>query len=375
MSRKLKLGSLTLVVGAATVMAVVQLAPGAADGFEVDGADASRGSAGWSSGAAPRNSTPKMRLARAGEIRLEEPEGALLGELTSLDRDGRGRMVVADRMSGRISIYDRTGSLLRLVGRSGEGPGEFVRPVDAVYLDDGSIAVVETGRPRITRYEPTTDSVSVYRLRDAYYGQAAAGTEGRLAVFVNRPGADAPRVQIYDLDGRLAGEFHRMRPEYSEVPYWSAMTKGLLAAGGGRIVAGGNLMLPLALYGIDGTARGSVARELPGWEPVPRPARGRFAGSGARRRFEAWRRTFPTLDAIEVYRDSLLVVAVERLDEDVLSTEIADYEAHVFDLRTGDPVGSLELPGRLLHADDLVYCLTSGPPNGWTVSRFSLESR
>lgn len=366
MKRTIEIGSVAVVVGAALALGILWM-PGAG----VDAAQIARADEGSEADGALGPGAPVV-LEPVRDVTLEEPEGALIGSLTSLDRDGTGRMAVADRLSGRVSIYDSAGALLHLIGRSGEGPGEFVRPIDAALLDDGSVAVAETGRPRITRYDPETDSAHTFRLRDVHFGTAVAETDEGLAVYVSRSDPEAPRVQVYDPEGRIVDAFHRIRPEYHEVPYWLAMTKGLMAVGPGQVVVGANLTLPFIRYRADGAPIDSLAGDVPDWDPVPRPQAGRFTGSDGRRQFESWRRTFPTVDAIEIYRDSMLLVAVESLDPEVLSTEVADYRAHVFHLEGGRLVGSFDLPGRLLHADDEIHVLTGEPPRGWTIGRFVL---
>lgn len=366
MKRTIEIGSVVTVVGAALALGFLRV-PG--DG--IGAAQIARADERSTSEAERAGATVALEPVR--DVTLEEPDGALIGALTSLDRDGRGRMAVADRVSGRVAIYDSTGALLHLIGRSGEGPGEFVRPIDAALLDDGSVAVAETGRPRITRYDPESDSVRTFRLRGAHFGTAVSETDEGLAVYVSRSDPDAPRVQVYDPQGRVVNGFHRIRPEYHEVPYWLAMTKGLMAVGSGQVVVGANLTLPFVRYREDGGPIDSVVGDLPDWDPVPRPEAGRFAGPEGRQQFESWRRTFPTVDAIEIYRDSLLLVTVESLDPEVLSTEVADYRVHVFHLDGGRLVGSVDLPGRLLHADDEIHVLTGEPPRGWTIGRFVLD--
>lgn len=365
-SRTIEIGTVAVVVGAALALGMLQVPSVGVRAAQIARADTESAA----DGSKGRGATVALEPVR--DVTLEEPDGALIGSLTSLDRDGRGRMAVADRISGRVTIYDSTGALLHLIGRTGEGPGEFVRPVAATFLDDGSVAVAETGRPRITRYDPETDSVHIFRLRDAHFGTAVGETDEGLAVYVSRSDPEAPRVQVYDPEGRVVKGFHRIRSDYHEVPYWLAMTKGLMAVGRGQVVVGANLTLPFVRYREDGGPIDSLIGDLPDWDPVPRPEAGRFAGPEGRRQFESWRRTFPTLDAIEIYRDSLLLVAVESLDPDVLSTEVADYRVHVFHLDGGGLVGSVDLPGRLLHADDEIHVLTGEPPRGWTIGRFVL---
>lgn len=364
MSTQFELSSVGIALAGAFALTLV----GFLHGASVDGppsSTADRASSG------PASFKASLELKR--EIQLEEPDSALIGELTSLDRGPQARFAVVDRISGRVSIYGGSGKLLHHVGRPGEGPSEFLRPVDATILQDETLAIVETGQPRVTLYDPETEHAQTIRLRDAFYGVAVGEIKRGLVVYVNGPDRQKRQLQVYNRQGQLTDRFHRVAEEYYEVPYWSALTKRLLAIKGNEeIIAGANLTLPFVRYRDNGTIVDSLARNLPGWHPVPRPALGQFTGPDARLKFEKWRRTFPTVDAIEIYRSSYLLVAVERLNPAVLSAELGEYELHVFDLVTGRFLGSTGLPGRLLHAGDRIYSLVAEPPVGWVVAEFEL---
>ena len=103
---------------------------------------------------------------RAGEHREGEPEMALAlpagievvreVELQELDSvvnarplgtiSPRGNLVLADIMEGRVRIYSPEGALLRQLGCKGDGPGEFVAPVQARVTADGSLFVGDVPR-------------------------------------------------------------------------------------------------------------------------------------------------------------------------------------------------------------------------------------
>lgn len=58
-----------------------------------------------------------------------------------------GQLAMADVSEGRVSFYDSTGTLLRVVGRKGRGPGEFSEPRFVTWNDREQLIVAEgTGR-------------------------------------------------------------------------------------------------------------------------------------------------------------------------------------------------------------------------------------
>ena len=78
---------------------------------------------------------------RIGSLMGEEWEQ--FGDVQKVMFDAAGRLYVFDGQAERIFVVDAGGSLIREVGREGEGPGEFRLPVDFVALEDGRVAVAD----------------------------------------------------------------------------------------------------------------------------------------------------------------------------------------------------------------------------------------
>lgn len=64
-------------------------------------------------------------------------------------------LALVDGMQGNVKTFDRDGVLIRTVGRPGDGPGEFRRPVDAVVLEDGALVVLDARHQRLSRFDAT----------------------------------------------------------------------------------------------------------------------------------------------------------------------------------------------------------------------------
>ncbi|MEZ4388479.1 MAG: hypothetical protein R3D98_13095 [Candidatus Krumholzibacteriia bacterium] len=65
----------------------------------------------------------------------------LVGRIVSAVGDGDGRVYLLDGPLGRVIILDDAGQVERVVGRVGEGPGEFHGVWRAVVFDDGRLGV------------------------------------------------------------------------------------------------------------------------------------------------------------------------------------------------------------------------------------------
>lgn len=68
--------------------------------------------------------------------------------------DAQDNLYVLDRQSARIMVYDRTGRFIRQIGSQGEGPGEFMAPLQLAIGGDGTIIVSDLGRRGYTLFRP-----------------------------------------------------------------------------------------------------------------------------------------------------------------------------------------------------------------------------
>lgn len=73
--------------------------------------------------------------------------------------DARNRLIVGDLRMADVKMYAAEGDLLGIIGRSGRGPGEYIRPLSVTEdLLTGDILVSDVGNPRVLRYSSPPDS-------------------------------------------------------------------------------------------------------------------------------------------------------------------------------------------------------------------------
>ena len=99
---------------------------------------------------------PKEPLYRGNVISLEEELKITGGEgeqafrdLVSIAVDGDGRIYLLDGKAANIKVCDRSGRFLKIVGRRGQGPGEFGRPERLAITPHKEIMVSDPGRSLI----------------------------------------------------------------------------------------------------------------------------------------------------------------------------------------------------------------------------------
>lgn len=76
-------------------------------------------------------------------------------EVSSGARMTGGEIVVADRGTRAVRVYDRSGAFVRTLGGPGGGPGEFQNPGQVVISPGDSVLVWDEQALRVTRFDPS----------------------------------------------------------------------------------------------------------------------------------------------------------------------------------------------------------------------------
>jgi len=82
-----------------------------------------------------------------------EPDGALqFGDISGVNVDTAGRIYVADKQAQQILVFEPDGSLARVIGQSGEGPGEFGSNIGGVFVLGEQLLVPDVANQRVSRF-------------------------------------------------------------------------------------------------------------------------------------------------------------------------------------------------------------------------------
>ncbi len=104
---------------------------------------------------ASRGTASVCSLAQAPDTRVTSPASGewMLYRIEDLDRMEDGRLVVVNRGSQELFVFGRDGEFVRSLGGRGEGPGEFLDPVELDFVGD-SIVVWDWGLGRLVLFGP-----------------------------------------------------------------------------------------------------------------------------------------------------------------------------------------------------------------------------
>ena len=89
-------------------------------------------------------------------LALEEDDRAMT-VLPLVSSGGPGRLLLAEPQEGQVNVYGTDGRLQRVLGRRGEGPGEFTLPIAARRTLNGGIVVADPMLARLTFFPPGGD--------------------------------------------------------------------------------------------------------------------------------------------------------------------------------------------------------------------------
>lgn len=125
-------------------------------------------------------------LRRVEPLRLLRLDSAALGGrggVLSIERIASlrsGGIVVLDRVGLQIAVLDQSGVVRDLIGRAGQGPGEFSRAVSFVVTTGDTILVPDVANARVNRFLRNGTSLEAIPLTPAglpvWYGQNSRGT-------------------------------------------------------------------------------------------------------------------------------------------------------------------------------------------------------
>jgi hypothetical protein len=125
----------------------------------------------------------------------------------------RSLIYIADAGNNRVLVFDFDGKLKRIIGREGQGPGEFANPTGLCILDDGTLAVADAQSNRIQLFDKSWEFIKAINTKevrvadlvfrnDKFYTIASYGMAG-YSLSIGSDEETNPLVNVLDQDGNL----------------------------------------------------------------------------------------------------------------------------------------------------------------------------
>ena len=164
--------------------------PGGVVSVMSDGPTAWRDSSGW-------------RLVETSRITGGDSAAGDLSNPTGAAIDPAGRLYVADQGPTVIKVFDRTGRLIRTVGREGDGPGELRSPI--LGMHGTNLVVFDPRLARISVFDTAGTFLRSWPSICCHYSAISIDNAGRIAVrTTQQDGAGFTTAFIrYAMDGKV----------------------------------------------------------------------------------------------------------------------------------------------------------------------------
>lgn len=225
---------------------------------------------------------PALTLSAAPLAEGRDDEHCPLGSVVGMESLSDGKLVVADARQAGLCLFDATGRFMRVVGRRGNGPGEFRAIASIDRLPGDSILVFDSKLGRLSVVSPagavvrsipvprptTTGNFTAVLVRALPDGTFLAGWTDR---FERVPSPESVRLTLtlhrVDRTGKPLGPVgtftHRMLfiqeqpgPPDPSIAFWDlafGRRLSLVAAKDG-FLAGDGSAATVTLHGVDGRA-------------------------------------------------------------------------------------------------------------------------
>ena len=138
--------------------------------------------------------TPRLSIGQ-----ISGPEELLFGRIASVSRDSAGNIIVADRQTFEVRVFDPQGRHVVSFGQEGQGPGDFEALGAAWPLEDGTLLAVDDRQGRISRFEMGGRVVETAQLEHSELLRAHTyrpGGPGMILSYANPPPSFASEEEI-----------------------------------------------------------------------------------------------------------------------------------------------------------------------------------
>ncbi len=144
----------------------------------------------------------------------DESSYVLEGPLGVCASDEKGSVYVADYKANRVVVFDANGHLKTTIGRAGQGPGEFLNPVD-VAVAAGKLYVLEAGNFRVSIFDLRGNYLGGFRVGPVSSDQQIAVSRDGKRIYLNEPTPTSGHLfTVYDEHGRVVQRFGELtQPE------------------------------------------------------------------------------------------------------------------------------------------------------------------
>lgn len=155
------------------------------------------------------------------ELSIGEPEGSkeyMFSMISSIDVDSNGNIYVLDVKESHTKVFDSDGRFVRIIGKRGQGPGEFHLPH----------TVQVTAKNEVVVFDPLPQKLLFFSKDGKYkksipttklFGYPLINSEGYIISLVRKEGIENPKYELHRLDLQLSSlsfYFSYPKPDFTQ---------------------------------------------------------------------------------------------------------------------------------------------------------------
>lgn len=281
-----------LYVASAAILAVTSCGPGSDS----------------SPSAAPAHGAFEDYFTLVRSVELEERGDSVLSSVGFFLERASGGFLVGDRHIPWLRLHADDGSLLRVVGRFGSGPGEFRSVSGAVETPTG-VYVSDAELGRVTRFTADWAFDTIFTFSGYPHEMYRWGDNVAMALAGLASGLE---LHVLDGDFRIRASFRSLDSLVIETPYWRSFSGLAHTIMGEEVLTVDHFLYPVQAFDREGNLVRTFGSEPPSWARARLLAFAELTGPDMVGKTEAWLKTFTVVDRIDAYRDRYAVVTHAR---------------------------------------------------------------
>jgi hypothetical protein len=196
--------------------------------------------------------------------REDGPQHSIFGEIASAAITAGGNVVVVDKKTHDVRLFDAKGNFLQRLGRQGQGPGEFRAPHSVLVTPSDEIWIADMQR-RLTVFAPSPDGYKLARtIPTSEIGIQSMCLLGDDLIANGVAMGDPYSIRVLDAQARPLRSFARMYSSPNALLNLQFSLEGFLACDAANdliIYASQAALGEIRAYRRDGTAVWRVALE------------------------------------------------------------------------------------------------------------------
>jgi hypothetical protein len=273
-------------------------------------------------------------------IKLHQDQTHYIGNISNLVVDKQGNFFVSDKLNANIKKYDTQGKLLQVIGRKGNGPGEF-QSIFSLAIRDTVIYAVDPVARRVSILESTGKFLRSFRITDGREIIVLKSGELAIAALVITENERGYCIHLYTKEGNYLRSFfpiHERVIKNQMICDFVSLDK----SSDGSICAVQEMDYTIYMYNPDGKFLKKIVNNNPQYIPPPEKAFDRFY---SRKAVTEWSESWMHVHKLKILPNDIVVVSL-------LTFKPSKFMIDLYN-KNGKPINvAIRTDFRLLNVDD-----------------------